>query len=473
MGLKWLHAVAALLLVLALPAGALGWSRRLTSAPGNMVSDGGNAIITTLERFPRPHESFAEIVKVSTESGRTAWHRRWRGRGRERSDQVYALAVTPNGDVVAGGTMLNGSERDDFVVMRLGAHTGRPMWQAVVRGRAPQAPYEQAADVALAPNGDVVAAGSIADIDAYGHYGNFAVVALHGTTGTERWRFVVEGAVTGMATQVAVDGAGDVIVAGTQEPDSTFDVPSITVMKLAGASGAVLWQQRPTHVLDVRHMVLDGRGDVLLAVTADARDGRGNALGVVKLSGVTGDTDWIARTSLTDDRWQVAVRVIADDVGGVFAAGMIDDGTGHSSHDEGMVFTVVHIDSATGALRWSYRVGGDGRTGFAEFLALGPGGTILAAGSASTPATCEDAFVVALDRASGEPRWSQTFDGSFATTDCHPQLLDHGLTPPVDNDAVTGLAVDRAGRIIVGGYLQNGTRRPRSVPFLRPLAVGR
>jgi outer membrane protein assembly factor BamB len=458
------------LFVLALPAGARAWSRHPTSVPEIMVSDGGKAVFAALDRPARPHQSFTEIVKTSTETGRTAWRRPWRGRGHERSDVVNALVVMPDGDVVAGGTMLNGAEQDDFVVARLAAGTGRTVWRVIVRGNAPQGSYEQAEDLTVAPNGDVIAAGSIADTEAFGHYGNFAVVALDGDTGAERWRLVVDGDMTGTAQHVTVDRTGDVIVVGGISPDSSFDPVPPTVMKLAGATGAVLWQRQPAHLRGVRDMALDGAGDLLLAGETDSSEGSGDAMGVVKLVGPSGDTEWITRQSLADGRWQTAMNVVADGVGGVFAAGMTNDGTGEASSNEGYVFTVVRLDSATGDVRWRYGVGGAGLAGFARFVLLGPADTILAAGSSSTPTTCTDGFVVALDRASGAPRWSRTFDGSFATADCHPPLPGDGPPDPVDDDDVSGLAVDGAGRIVIAGSLDAGTRRLRQVPFLRSLA---
>jgi hypothetical protein len=154
--------------------------------------------------------------------------------------------------------MLNGGEQDDFVVVRLDGRTGRPRWRAVVRGRAPRGSYEAANDAAIAAGGDVVAAGSVADAEGPGHYGNFAVVSLHGVTGSERWRFVVDDAgVSGMAVRVGVDAEGDVVAAGHLSHDFAIRV---VVVKLAGETGTVRWRQQPPHVGDVRDMVLDRHG---------------------------------------------------------------------------------------------------------------------------------------------------------------------------------------------------------------------
>jgi outer membrane protein assembly factor BamB len=388
---------------------------------------------------------------------------------------VDALALDANGDVIAGGTIVEPKEGDDFVVMRLDGQTGRRRWRAIVRGRASQDDYEEAYGLAVAPSGDVVAAGSVEEMEGPGHYGNFAVVTLNGATGAERWRFVVDGAVTGSARSVAVDTHGDVVAAGDLEPDMASTLSS-TVVKLAGPSGTVVWQQPPAHVVNLSSIAVDGEGDVLLAGTADGSDGPGSEFGVLKLSGVSGDTQWIARESIDNQRWQEALHVVVDGVDGVFAAGITDDGSGEPGGADGEVLTVVRLDPATGATRWRYRIGGAGNGAFVYDLVLGPAGTILAAGYTNNPVTCEDGFVVALDRVSGEPRWSQTFDGSLTAATCHPECPDEGPPvpcPAVDDDYVSNLAVDAASRIFVAGYLVNGTEhRPRFEYFLRQLASG-
>ncbi len=99
------------------------------------------------------------------------------------------------------------------------------------------------------------------------------------------------------------------------------------------------------------------------------------------------------------------------------------------------------------------------------YFRLGPDGTIVVVGHASTPSTCEDGLALVLDRESGAPLWSKTFDGSFATADCDPEFDPHS-DPPVDNDSLTGVAVDQTGRIFVAGNL---LERHRGIGFLQEL----
>jgi hypothetical protein len=361
-GLTQLRTGWMFLLMLVFPAGAFGWSRALGSLAGLLAGD-GNAVVTTVNRLAPRGSKFTDvgqdIVLISSLAGRTTWRHHWRGPGPDFDGQVNALTFGANGDVIAGGTIDEPKEGDDFVVTRLDGRTGRRRWQAIVRGRAGKGGFEEADGLAIAPSGDVVAAGSVQETEGPGYYGNFAVVALDGGTGAERWRFVVDGAGTGWAGSVAVDADGDVVAAGVVGSDLPPD-ESVTVVKLTGASGTVVWQQQPAHVVHLNGMAMDRQGDVLLAVTADGSDGPGSEFGVLKLSGASGNTQWITRQSIDNQRWQSALHVVVDETDAIFAGGVTDDGSGTPGFDEGQVFTVVRLDPATGAAQSQYRIGGAG-----------------------------------------------------------------------------------------------------------------
>jgi hypothetical protein len=105
----WVHTGWILLLVF--PACALSWSRSLGSPVGLLASD-GNAVVTAVGRRGAHDAVFADILKVSSLTGRTAWQHRWRGPASQPDDEVNALVA--NGDVIAGGTMVEPKELDDF-----------------------------------------------------------------------------------------------------------------------------------------------------------------------------------------------------------------------------------------------------------------------------------------------------------------------------------------------------------------------
>ena len=252
------------------------------------------------------------------------------------------------------------------------------------------------------------------------------------------------------------------IAAGAVYPDGNPGY-GLTVVRLGGADGALEWQRVSSQPSDARDLTVDGHGDVYLAGTGGTS--ASNALAVAKIAGATGDDAWITRQSDADGRWQTAQRVVVDG-DAVFAAGMTNDGSGQAGDSDGWVFRVTRLDPATGAILWTYRDGGAYHPGFASGLAVAADGSVIAAGFTGTPATCTDAFVVSLDRATGALCSSDTIDGPLSTRYCNASC-EAGICSDADLDGMDGLGVDGAGRVIVAGHLFGGTpRRPTITAFI-------
>src|SRR4029453_1422296 len=90
--------------------------------------------------------------------------------------------------------------------------------------------------------GDVIAAGSLFNTTT-NH--DFDVMKLDGATGAELWRQELDGPVSirDEANTVVVDGAGDVVAAGSFETNATYPGGyDMAIVKLAGGTGAELWR---------------------------------------------------------------------------------------------------------------------------------------------------------------------------------------------------------------------------------------
>jgi hypothetical protein len=201
-------------------------------------------------------------------------------------------------------------------------------------------------------------------------------------------------------------------------------------------------------------LAIDSAGDILLAVSTSEPDG--NDFGVVKIAGTTGEVQWIARESGSTNRWQEALRVVVDSSGGVFAAGMTNNGAGDAARSDGYVFTVVRLDRATGTRRWIYRAPSPAGYGFATQLQLDPSGLVIAAGTTGDVTTCQNGFIVALDPVEGRVVWSSTFDGTASAPNCRYECPYHARCPFIDDDELTALALDPTGRMFVGLVLLDG-----------------
>jgi cysteine-rich repeat protein len=90
------------------------------------------------------------------------------------------------------------------------------------------------------------------------------VVKLSGATGTELWRYTLDGGSDDLAFAVRLDPAGDVIAAATLgDPPSAASVSAI--VKLAGATGNLLWRMDFADTYDASR----GRGPGVGAIAVD------------------------------------------------------------------------------------------------------------------------------------------------------------------------------------------------------------
>ena len=430
------------LALLAVSSGAAhAWQDiHLRVVPYQLATDpAGNLFVKSYSKRVSHHESPPLVMKID-QRGHVAWRHRVRGNNRrDENGHVNALVPIPNGDVVAAGdtTDVDGAR---FVVVRLGGRDGRERWLTRVHGSVSSyTSYDGARAAALCADGDVVAAGVLTNSDS-GFYGGPTVVKLAGTTGEERWRVVPS---LGIGDVVAVDASGDVLAGG-----------GANIVKLAGATGALVWQRQVDAAEFTSALAIDSAGDILLAMGATKPDG--SDFGVVKIAGTTGEVQWIARESGSTNRWQRALRVVVDSSGGVFAAGMTNNGAGDAARSDGYVFTVVRLDSTTGARRWIYEAPSAAGYGFATQLQLDPSGLVIAAGTTGDVTTCQNGFIVALDPVEGRVVWSSTFDGTASAPNCRYECPYHARCPLIDDDDLSAMALDPTGRMFVGLVLLDG-----------------
>jgi cysteine-rich repeat protein len=121
---------------------------------------------------------------------------------------------------------------DDLVVAKLRGSDGHELWRAAPVGSAAGA--EDARDVAVDANGDVLAVGRLRNA---GDGGDFSIVKLAGATGTQIWQQNFDGTDNGNDTafNVAVDTANNVAAAGRLGNGAGQD--GYAVVRLSGTSG--------------------------------------------------------------------------------------------------------------------------------------------------------------------------------------------------------------------------------------------
>lgn len=370
----------------------------------DLLVDGDDAtVVGGVGRAGAFTDAFA--ARLATATGAQAWieddsailpddHR-----GLWLDEIAHDAAVDARGDVVAVGQTWSGVERIDFAVRKLAGATGATLWRdeqprtfgiplglfsfapaervaldgrgdavvlsgrfptTLVKHRAADGSAEWTSSVTASPAtadplarplaidgaGDVLVNGSDFRV-VEGRFGSVMVVKkLAGTSGAELWDAAVPARA---AISIALDPADDVLAVG----QGSDELRETLVVKYAGDGGAELWRHRSTSTLLPELLLVDDAGDPLVGTRRDA--GNGLALGIVlKLDGASGRERWQSA-----DLWGATRAIAVDGAGDVLA-------TGNSSTFAGDGLPLVYqaaaakLDGTTGRTLWRRTLAGLG-----------------------------------------------------------------------------------------------------------------
>lgn len=198
-----------------------------------VASDETRVVLAGRLADPAGGSAFA-VVALDGATGAETWRVVLDGTatGASDLDVAYALAADGPDAVVAVGNLSNVGSQDDIVVAKLAAADGQELWRASASGTA--ADSEEARDVAVDPDGDVVVAARLRND---GTNRDLEAIKLDGGTGALLWSRSVDGTASGNDTafNVAVDAGGHVAVAGRVRNGELGD--GYVVVRFAGATG--------------------------------------------------------------------------------------------------------------------------------------------------------------------------------------------------------------------------------------------
>lgn len=346
-------------------------------------------------------------------------------------DTAVSLVFDGAGDVLVAGSLRNTATMGGFGVVKLAGDGGEVLWSFdIERGNA------TAVDVDADDN--VIAAGGfLFDVD---DFAGFAVVKVRGASGLEEWRVAVAGeAGGGRATSVAVDGAGDIVVAGNLKNTATEE--DFAVVKLSGMDGQELWRHvtdgSGTPIFDndeAAAIALDGFGDVI-AVGELSNDS--NDFFAIKIDGENGSELWrkvVDGSAGSNDR---AMAVVLDASGNPVIAGYV------SNTDTNIDFAVVKLSGETGAELWRTSIDGSAERArdFAFAVAVDGVGDVVAVGDLENEDTEGDFGVVKLRGDDGHELWRVSLHGTGS------ESSERGL----------GVAIDAERRVFVAGRTRDIT----------------
>ena len=324
---------------------------------------------------PVQSEADAVLAKISP-TGEASWAGTFGGTG---ADRLVAVAVTPDGGIVAVGSTnspdgdfpaTHGEKNSDAVVVAFAAD-GTPDWAWTLGGSG----YDEFAAVAVRPDGTLVVAGRTSSKDGdfpitHGGDSFDAVVAELRPGGEIVWAKTYGGSGMDVFNAVALADDGGVVVAGTSaSSDGDFPLP----------------------------------------------DGRRGAGGVVARLGAAGELEWKYQFGGAGSDSLNAVAVVGDAilVGGSVRSVGTAVASKHSDSADGVVIRLA----ADGTQTWASVVGGSGTD---EILALAAvADTVVAVGYTDSedgdfpvrPGNQVDALVVKI-AADGTPSWGKAYGGT-------------------------------------------------------------
>jgi cysteine-rich repeat protein len=335
----------ALVLKLAADTGVPLWRRDLDG--GGLTSDdaldvkvlaNGDVLVAGRVSPDTPRGPFA-VWRLAAASGATLWEANVDGDG----GVARRLAVSSGGAILVAGHLSTLAGGRAIVVAEIDPVDGAVLWQHEVTGALAGAGSDTVDAIALRAETEVVVAGTleeqIGDED-------FAVVALDRSDGSEAWRQVLTGSATGSdrARRVAVAPGGDVFAAGDVANAVSRD--DWLLVRLAGATGALAWRSetdgRNEANDSARGLALGGDGHPL--VTGRLRNpGVSGDVAAMKFDAATGDVLWLREADGAEESNDIAFDVAADVNDDVAVAARTQNGDGA---DE---FTILKLSGVSGA----------------------------------------------------------------------------------------------------------------------------
>lgn len=365
-----------------------------------------------------------------------AWRATLNGSG-DSDDRVHALTVDAAGNAIAVGPVASAaSATSDLTAIKLDGVDGSELWRSQIDGLANA--HDLATAVALDPSGDIIVAGVLCDTGVEPEMcalasGDFAVVKLSAATGAELWRFVADG-VPPVAPPTAP--AKPALVVGA--PSSSLAVDSLGNIVCANpvdGEFATIKLEGATG-LEIFTTRIPGAFGQASSIALDAN---GDVVTGGFVESVTSQE--FAVQKLSGETGAVLWSVLIDGTGGhdeatsigvdVATGDVFASGTlGDGGAVSGQSLLAVRFKSANGAELWRTQI----PDGFARSLVPGASGGVYVAGDLEG-----DFAVLKLAAATGDELWRQTLDGEAA-------LADKGAN---------ALALDAAGDVVAAGRMRN------------------
>jgi hypothetical protein len=365
-------------------------------------------------------------IKYRAADGVRIWDDRYDGTG-DADDVPVAVVIDGAGHVIVGGSSVGSSSGLDVFLRKYNGATGATLWSERYNG--PSNGEDAATALALDAVGDVVVTGRSA---ATGDGLDFYTAKYAAANGARLWfrRYNGPGDGDDVASDVAVDAGGAVIVTGTSRGGNGSN--DVYTAKYAGATNDLIWDERydgPGGGDDSAVAVaVDGAGNALVAGTVS---NNGNPdIYVAKLAAADGDELWSVRDNGTGNGGDSAAALAVDAAGDVIVVGA-------SANGRNQDLVITKYAGANGARLWSdrYNGTGDGDDG-ASAVAVDPQGNVIVTGTSEGSNGTQDFYTACYDGRTGKRLWFERFDGPRNRDE---QAFPNGLAlGPLNSVALAG-----------------------------------
>ena len=404
-----------------------------------IVSDGeGNFVAVGYTIRPGNYRDLL-TVKFNA-NGDTLWWRTKNGKG-NGDDEATTVGIDASGNVYVSGYADGGNSEDDIIVIKYDA-MGVVQWDTT--WNSPYYLDDEAVELKIDGAGNCIVGGN-AEPDTTSGNSDY-VVLKYAPNGALLWGVVWDRGF-GLKDELkalGLDASGNAYVTGRSANLSDDD---IVTLKFDNATGAQVWIQQYNSGGTDRgaDLVMDHAGNVVVV----GRSGSPADFRVVKYSD-SGIYQWSASRGAPAGGDDIAVAVAVDASDNIIVVGEGDNAVG-SAID--LNFMTVKF-SPTGTFLWSRLVGSPvGQNDVPNDVVVDAAGNIFITGkSDSSPILTfvDNDWMTVMYDASGTLQWNSS-------------ALYHAGTRPNDDDIASSLIVDGSNLYVVGGVVNNVTQKDASV----------
>jgi len=354
------------------PNGDTAWVRRYNNgyhdiATSIAVDGSGNVYVTGYSYGTGPGHDYATIKY--DQNGNQLWVQRYNGPGNDE-DRARVIKVDDFGNVYVTGYSVGSGTSNDYATIKYDSN-GNQLW--VQRYNGPANSDDFATSIALDGSGNVYVAGA-----SWGGTSMDYATIKYDSAGNQLWAQRYGPGYFG-ANAIAVDGSGNVYVTGSSWGTS-YDYATIKY----DSSGTQLWVQKydgPVYNFDLAHgIAVDGSGNVY--VTGESY-GSGTLTDYATIKYDSNGTQlWVQRYGPLSS-YDIANDIAVDAFGNVYV-------TGQSRGTFNFDYATIKYDSSGNQL-WVQRYNGPGNSNdYAHAIAIDGSGNVYVTGESYGSGTSED-----------------------------------------------------------------------------------